>query len=461
MDTAMAEENGRRNLAAPSVNVAADCGGAAILAGCAGMQLAGRLASRMDLWVIALLVSKPLVDLTWSLRFGELFHQEINVQAIVAVLALCLTIAAAMQHGSRLQRDGVILGFLLWAAAAVLVTPTGWGANELIRLYSGTAFYFIAARAFSSAERFRKFAQAFLLVMLVPVLLAYGQAAGILPFSYWDWIEGESLGRASGMYRTPLELVRLLIFAVPLALWLRDRSLRGSLPRHLATAFLLLSAPALAFTYHRVGWLVIALQVLLWFLFTKRIRYAAAFLACVMVCGAVFSHRVEQLWAPVQSVLQGDMEVDSGNVLRGRGANWIVFLHSWHSSNPALWFIGKGGSIAEGFVPGFGEFESNEAHNDFIRILHAYGLVGLSLYLWMLKRFWSKALAARRCAATVFGRDLGTILLVVLVAVLVLSLTTEPMRYPTCVSYLFTLAALVSGAALTTTHVRDAGAVPA
>ena len=460
MDTAITEENSRRNPAAQRANLAADGAGAAILAGYAGMQLAGRLASRVDLWVIALLVSKPLVDLTWSLRFGELFHQEINAQTIVAVLALCLAVAAALQEGSRLQQDRVIFAFLLWAAAAVLVTPTGWGANELIRLYSGAVFYFIAVQAFSSEERFRKFAQAFLAVMLVPVLLSYGQALGLLPFSYWDWIEGESLGRASGLYRTPLELVRLLVFAVPLALWLRERTSRGSGSRRLATAFLLLAAPALAFTYHRIGWLVIALQVFLWLFFTKRMRYAAVFLACVMVCGALFSQRVEQLWAPVQSVIQGDVEVDSGQFLRGRGANWIVFFNSWYSSNPALWFIGKGGSIAEGFVPGFGEFESNEAHNDFIRILHAYGLVGLSLYLWILKRFWSKALAARRCAATVFGRDLGTILILVLVAVLILSLTTEPMRYPTCVSYLFTLAALVSSTPLTI-RMRNAQAEPA
>jgi O-antigen ligase len=253
--------------------------------------------------------------------------------------------------------------------------------NELLRLYSGAAFFFCAGAVLESQDRFKGFARSLLLILLIPVCVSFLQVAGVLSFSYWDWVEGQEVGRASGMYQTPLELVRFLVFGVPLALWMRDRSVAASGDRLLGTTFLLLSLPALFFTFHRAGWIVIGLEIVLWFATTRKIQKTIVFVACLMIFGSVFSNRVQTLYSPVTRIFQGEIDPGSEEFLRGRGALWAIFLNSLFSSHPVVWFTGKGGSIAEAVVPRLADGISNEPHNDFIRILHAYGIVGIILYL--------------------------------------------------------------------------------
>jgi O-antigen ligase len=123
--------------------------------------------------------------------------------------------------------------------------------------------------------------------------------------------------------------------------------------------------------------------------------------------------------------------------------NWYLFLHSLFSSHPLFWLFGSGGSVAEGFVHRFGYWSSNEPHNDFIRILQAYGLIGLGLYLAILFSFLWKSLRLRRMRDR-FLSHLGNLMIVVLTSIVLLSVTTEPMRYPTGVWYLFALGSVVS-----------------
>ncbi|RMG03229.1 MAG: hypothetical protein D6735_08980 [Acidobacteria bacterium] len=149
------------------------------------------------------------------------------------------------------------------------------------------------------------------------------------------------------------------------------------------------------------------------------------------------------LYANVFDILQGKVTFFSGWFLRGRGMYWYLFLNSLFSSHPLLWLFGRGGSVDEGFVPNFGYWSLNEPHNDFIRILHVYGLVGLGLYLTILvSLFWQSLYLCRR--QDVFSRDLGNLMIVILVAIVLLSITTEPMRYPTGVWYLLAIGSVVS-----------------
>jgi O-antigen ligase len=399
-----------------------------------------RAAIRTDVWVFWLLIVKPLIDLTWNWRYAEVLQQGVNLQTVVALFVFLLSVAAIIKLRRRLIRSKTLAAFLAWTLLAVVVTPSDWGINELLRLYSGAVLFFIAGHILDTGEKLERFTKFLLIVLLIPILLAFLQAMGIVPFSYWDWADGLEVGRASGMYQTPLELVRYLIISVPLALWLRDRSEKASFTWFLSTSFLCLAAPALFFTFHRAGWVVVGLEVLLWLAFTHRTKKVFVFALTVLVFGTVFSQKVESLYIPITRVANGEIDLGGEEFLRGRGALWVIFLDSLFSSKPATWFIGKGGSIAEGFVPGLADGITNEPHNDFLRILHAYGIVGLGLYLLVLARFLSVARTLRKRVQRGFDHDLGTILLIVLVATGVMSITTEPMRYPSCAWYLFALA---------------------
>ncbi len=395
---------------------------------------------RRFVWLI--LVAKPIVDLTWRWHFFTIAEQGVNVQTFVALLVIASTGLAFFLRGKRLVIDLKVMLLLCFATLSVLLTPVLWGINELMRLFAGVSFFFTAGVILKDEESFDHFAGYFILVVSIPVILALLQKASVLPFEYWDWIEGHRVGRVSGTYKHPLGMIYFLMYAIPLALYLLSRSNRPWSSRLLLWLFLGASMVALVFTYHRTALIAIGLGIWLWMVLTK--RYGRALLLLVLGGLAAFWLRewLQLLYENLSSILRGDIPFSSGAFLRGRGMNWYLFLHSLFSSHPLFWLFGRGGSVAEGFVPNFGYWSSNEPHNDFIRILHAYGLIGLGLYLGILLTFLQHSLCLRRVGDPFLHR-LGSLMVVVLVNIVLLSMTTEPMRYPTGVWYLFALGSVV------------------
>ncbi len=76
-----------------------------------------------------------------------------------------------------------IVLFLVSAAISVVISPTFWGINELIRLYAGVALFFIAGVVLATEETFNRFAKAFILMLSVPVGLSFLQKMQMLPLS--------------------------------------------------------------------------------------------------------------------------------------------------------------------------------------------------------------------------------------------------------------------------------------
>jgi O-antigen ligase len=160
---------------------------------------------------------------------------------------------------------------------------------------------------------------------------------------------------------------------------------------------------------------------------------------------------MKTLYEPVSQSLEDGSDYSGEHFLRGRGLQWFLYAESYLSGGPIRWMLGRGGSVIESVDSDDDSYilSPNEPHNDYIRILHAYGLVGLVLYLSILTQFFRRAIHHLHSADR-FARSLARVVLPVLAAVLVLSLTTEPMRYPTAVWYLFAL-----GSALFTVEVKS------
>ena len=409
----------------------------------AGGLVALYFALSLRKFVLLLLVTKPLIDLTWRWRFIEIAEQGVNIQTLVSVFVIFLTGFALILRRRQVVLWRWIALFLVSATISVVITPTSWGVNELIRLYAGVAFSFTAGVVLNTEETFDRFAKYFVLMVSVPVGLSFLQKAQILPFEYWDWIEGQAIRRVSGTYQHPLGLIYFLVYAIPLALYLLTRPSRSLRYRLLLWLFIGLSLIALVFTYHRTALMTIGFGIWLWMVLTR--QYGKAVLL-VVLAGVLAFWRwdwIQLLYNNIFDIIQGKVAFSSGEFLRGRGMNWYLFLHSLFRSHPLFWLFGRGGSVAEGFVPYFGYWSSNEPHNDFIRILHAYGLIGLGLYLVILFSFFWKSLRLRRLQDH-FSHHLGNLMIVVLTSIVLLSITTEPMRYPTGVWYLFALGSVVS-----------------
>jgi len=398
-----------------------------------------QFAVSLDSWVFVFLVSKPIVDLTWRWQFFDLFEQQVNVQTIVALMVILLNGIAFIFRKRKLPLARPVVCLMGLAGLSVCLTPTSWGFNELLRLYAGTSLFLTAGWVLATEKKFDRFAYWFLGAVFVPVFLSYFQLAGILPFEYWDWIEKSEIGRVSGTYLHPLGLVYYLIYAIPLALYLLEKE---NDHKWFPLTFLILAFGALFFTYDRTALVAIVLQVILWLALMRRHRLVLFLTLSVVLVAMVLSSRLEAIYDPLLATFRGEMDFGDPRFLRGRGMQFYVFLHSLYESHPIYWLIGRGGSVASGFVPDWGNLESNEAHNDFIRILQAYGILGLGLYVRIVSGFW-KASQWLRVSGEPYSFRLGSLMLVVLPAILFCSLTSEPMRYPTGVWYLFMLGSVV------------------
>jgi O-antigen ligase len=389
-------------------------------------------------WVLFFLVTKPLIDLTWRWQFFRFSQQAVNIQTYVGLAVLALNAIAIVSRSAWRGMPRRVVIFLACATLSVAISPSSGGLNELLRLLAGLTFFYTAGPYLSESSRFDRFAKIFLCAVAVPVVLTFFQAGGVLPYEYFDWNENGELGRASGTYPTPLSLNYFLIYAFPLALYVADGKGQSTLSKWGARLFLLLASLALALTYHRVSYVVIAVQLLLW-LFMSRGLKAASLLALVLAVVAFsFSGGLSMLYAPLGQSLSGQVDIRSGEFLRGRGFQWFLFLDSYASGGPTTWALGRGGSVIPGVETVEGVLDADEPHNDFIRILHAYGLVGLLLYLSILVLFVRRTFFVLR-SNDPFARNLGRITLLALTAFLALSMTTEPTRYPTGVWYLFAL----------------------
>jgi hypothetical protein len=389
-------------------------------------------------WLFLFLITKPAVDLAWRWKFFEVGAYPVNLQAIIGVLVIGVVILAAMgrSKGILLYPPIIMLGVL--AGISVLMTPTVAGINELLRLYAGLGFGIAGPIILRDRCDIERLGQWILLSVSIPVVLSYFQLIGLLPYEYFDWTEAGELSRVSGTYQHPLGLIFFLIIAIPLALFVIHSRRTTKWRRVMCYVFLGAALGILPFTYHRAGMVVITAQIFFWFVLTGQRRKAVMVVAAAGVAALLLVDWV--------SVLFGNIGVESGRVtsdsLRGRGVNWLVFIYAYIHGNPLQWIFGFGQSLAAGEVPGFGQWSSDEPHTDYLRMLYAYGITGLVLYLAILGGIVRRAIRLYRSCDEEY-RLFGALGLVVVFAIIALTFTCEPIRYPTPAWYFFTIAAFV------------------
>jgi hypothetical protein len=434
----------RRDSAAPEFAA----GIASAAAGACGATVAGffgivgafsQWVGRSNAWIFFFLAFKPLIDLTWRWSFFRFSGQAVNTQAIVGLIVLVLNSVAVLKNAAwrRLPRHVMVL--LAFASLSVVFSPSSWAFNEWVRLLAGTTFFYTAGPLLADPKQFDRFAKIFLLALTLPVILSYFQWAGILPYEYWDWLDGQEVNRASGTYPTPLSMSFFLYYAFPIALSIAGGKIQTAVAKGGAIVFLLLASGALALGNHRTAYLIVALQIVTWLAMTRGRKAVLAFLAVLALIVALSFSWLRTLSAPIEDALSGKADLENGELFRGRGFQWLLFLNSYASSGPFHWVMGNGGSTIAGYDPEDTDVDSAEPHNDYIRILHAYGIVGLLLYLSTISLFLKRSLRLLRSAEE-FPRKLARIMLLALLAILIQSLMMEPMRFPTGVWYLFAMA---------------------
>src|SRR5277367_2643587 len=239
------------------------CG--AVVAGFFGIVGAfSQWVSRSNAWVFFFLALKPLIDLTWRWSFFRFSEQAVNTQAIVGLTVLLLNGIAVLKTAAWTRWPRRVMVMLAFASLSVCFSPSSWALNELVRLLAGTTFFYTAGPLLADPKQFDRFAKVFLVALTLPVILSYFQWAGILPYEYWDWLDGQEVNRASGTYPTPLSMSFFLYYAFPIALSIAEGKIQTFGARGGAIVFLLLASGALALGNHRTAYVIVALQIVTW-----------------------------------------------------------------------------------------------------------------------------------------------------------------------------------------------------
>ena len=247
-------------------------------------------------WVLYVLTAKPLIDLTWRWEFMEIVNQRVNPQAILAGLVIFLNAIVVVFGSRKPQHFRLVLVLCGFATLSVVLTPTSWGVNELIRLFAGVSFFFSTGIAMSEKEIFDRFCRAFLMALCVPLSLSLLQVVGVLPFEYWDWLDNQDIGRASGTYQHPLEVVFFLVYAIPLGLYRWDHCGKATTERKFLLIFFALAFLGLVFTFHRSGWIALSLEVGVWFALKKQVKKILFAVLVLAVLAVAFSDWVSLLY---------------------------------------------------------------------------------------------------------------------------------------------------------------------
>ncbi|WP_217640777.1 O-antigen ligase family protein [Blastococcus tunisiensis] len=395
---------------------------------------------------LGLLAFKPLIDLFWGVSFGEVLGQTLNLQTVAALALIGLAVVALIQVPRPVNLPEAA-AFALCGVAAVscLVSSTTSAIAELLRLLAALAAVFVSRIVFTTPEHLRRLIRLFVASTAVPVVLALLQAAGFLSFQRQEWQAGAYVGRASGLYEHPINLVLFLVMAIPGALYLLAVE-RGTLRRVAYVAFLACGGAALLLTTHRAGLVAGALVLVGWFLLSRRPRLIAVALGGLALLVVV-------LWSQLAALFHAALA--SPTFLRGRGPIWTAFVDGWLDGGPAGWLLGSGFPYVTSDVPLLGSLVSEEPHNDFLRVLVTYGIAGLTCYLLLLG---SITLSSWRLVRHGSGEAalIGRAVVLVVLAVVVLSLTAEPLRYPSGTWLLLALGTYVAGRGPTSGQDRSA-----
>jgi len=339
--------------------------------------------------VLAILLMSGLVDLLTPFRIGPL--SAMGLTTVLYVLGSWFVwLLRAAELPARVRRAiAPFLLFLFWGALSMVLwyRPSVAGVQNLLVI---AAFLGLIVLTAAEARRSPEFIETLGRVMAAATMLAVvlqvlNYHLGVMPSGF-------------GVQARSFALFALVAVAWQLGRWRTgDRWAFWA-----AVAIVGLVGLSLSRTAFVVGVLLFPLSFI-------RLQSVRGWLrAGVLGVGAVglLYTIVSHVGALRERFFEGDLSLKVGGIAinaMGRTAFWELTLASWRKSP----IIGNGSGSAEelieAYFPGLGH-----PHNDYLRILHDGGLVGLAIWLvgylgllWMTASAWSRSDPKRNPAARV------------------------------------------------------------
>jgi hypothetical protein len=258
---------------------------------------------------------------------------------------------------------------------------------------------------------------------IVHSVLAWLQVAEVIPYSFHFELAGwQKIGRASGGYFHPMSLGRLLMFSVFLVYVLGERM---GVPTAVRYGLIGLFLATGVVSLHRFTILCLVLIVAAFEL--QRVRsmvkarrrgemnqrgvlLAGGGLAAVAALAGVLWG--DAIWRRTEVVVTevGSMNVRSDTFMHGRGAIWNDVAEILGRAPVDVWLFGFG-------------YEPWDMHNDLLRLMVIWGLVGVIVTLAIL-------VAVYRIVRARSDHSHRVALMVLFGALVIFGLTQKPLAYP-------------------------------
>lgn len=330
---------------------------------------------------------RPIIDLAWE---KELIL-GLNLAGVVALFVIILAIVYFLiKRKFKMTMVSITgIGFVTYMFIVTLFNLDTYSSFDYsLRLFSEIAFLFCVAPEISE-KKLRRVIVVFIISSLVPVFITFLQTAGLIRFTYFDYVNGVQISRGSGGYRQPSVLTRFCSIGILYSYYLLDYAKKKGL-KCILWIYLGLNITAIVLSYHRTGYLLVIIITLMWFYLKYKNRIKDFLIivfgaAIALTIGFIVIYRMGIVSVDLSTLkqmlsLSNIVTITSGKVdfvLRGRGG-LIGKLFLGFSKNP--WYntvFGNGVNlnIKSGIA-------MHTADMEWVRVFWNGGVIGGLLWLF-------------------------------------------------------------------------------
>ncbi len=399
---------------------------------------------RPDLGLLVVLLVRASTDMSFWVFGGALVSQNRSIGALpnlalIFILMLVGGLYVLSRNVPLLRLPGgwLLLSLLLIGLVGMLRSDSLlFSFNQWIRLVSVFIVYALAAYFSQSPLTMQRVIDVLAASFVLPALFGFYQLATGWHF----YLPDVGVGRIFGTFAHPnaFGVYLVLIFSVFISQFLTQSGRR----KFLALFMVMASVTLLLSTFARAAW-VGAIIVLLTFgvLRSRKLLVIATLAAVIATAGvpairARFANPLEGSFASRLEIWHGTF--DEWKSVTARDDNMVSIALDR--------LAGLGPGAVEVLTPRVLGGVAFAAHNDYLRVLVEYGLLGLGLYLTLLIVLFLSAYRAWRRSKDKLMASAALSFAAVTLAVLVMSVTDNIFAYTANQIYFWSLAGLTASA---------------
>lgn len=391
-----------------------------------------------ETFIVVLLAIKPFIDLTWNHPFFSFGGFSASALHVVGFCVLVVTgyLYFIRNDNRTIFNERVIWLFLLLNLAAGFVAVCFDGRpildvlDIIVKLFDAYLIYFVGHHFLQDErDRLRIIGLIWISTLMVGILSLIQYKTGTFEIDF-----SQGVRRFAGFYNDPgtpsyNAIISVVFGALYIEILKKQERLIPSTVRIAFALTVLVTAFMLKITVTKSALLMLIVFIMMWYGSYRRMAYLVIPL---LIIGGVFiyakSEALQLRFAPeVDFIEKGHSMEQARSLGTGRVAYWQTVLTKYFEDY----------SLFQKLI---GTARTFGAHNQYIAYLMQIGLIGLTVFLIMLLRFYRRLILLYRGS----GKPEIYMGMVLLTLFSVLGLTGQPFGYTTLLWYLMILLSLIN-----------------